>query len=406
MLPSETLANRRLISQSSPWLANRAAGGGLLAADDRESDLGLITHSHSEIAFDLPVSARTLEISVGLDRATQGGGCVRCKVVAEKSGGEVLWDSGIIQSSDGLQETGPLEVVGLIRVILVTEFAHEGRPAGADPLDIRDQVCWLDPLVKLDLSGSGQAERVLAVLAGVGDWNLAGDGWRDLAIASRWNATISCWEPVLSLPRERELRLTRQYRVTNTADIVELLTACPLNLEEHEFELKVNGEPLDWHNNANRNNLRSWVSKYGRGRPREEENSPLSDRLAYWWDLSAYRGKTVNLELSLRGERDRNEIGWRGLSIRSAIGNVSESGQSLAADVSLTSLEPTPPLQKSNRGPFKDAIPSSESAAASRFDFSANASPVAMACLATARSRSSFSRSIERLSPWSAARRR
>ena len=360
MFPSETLANRRLIGQASSWRANPVADGGLLAADERESDLGLVTHSHSEIAFDLPVSARTLEISVGLGRAAAGGGCVRCKVVAEKSGGEVLWDSGIIQSSDGLQETGPLSVIGLVRVVLVTEFAHEGRPAGADPLDIRDQVSWLDPLVKLDLSGSGQAERVLAVLPGVSDWNLAGDGWRNLAIASRWNATISRWEPVLALPRETELRLTRQFRVTDTADIVELLTACPLNLEEHEFELKVNGELLVWHTNAHRGNLKNWVSKFSRGRPREEENSPLSDRLAYWWDLSAYRGKEVTLELTLHGERDRNEIGWRGLSIRSPVGNLPASGQPLAAEIPLTSLTPLRLQPDSSRSPLKDAVPSLE----------------------------------------------
>jgi hypothetical protein len=142
----------------------------------------------------------------------------------------VLWDSGILQTSDGLRETGPLDVTGLVRVILVTEFAHDDRPAGADPLDIRDQVCWLDPLLKLDLAGSGQAERVIAILPGVGDWRLAGDGWRDMRLASRWSPIIASWEPILSLPRETELRLTRQFRVTASADIVELLTACPLDL--------------------------------------------------------------------------------------------------------------------------------------------------------------------------------
>ena len=360
MLPGETLANRRLISRPAPWLANRALGGGLLASEERESDLGLVTHSHSEIAFDLPVAARTLKIRVGIDRAVGGGGCVRCKILAEKSGGEVLWESGVFQSDGGIRETGLLDVAGLVRVVLVTEFAHDDRPDGADPLDIRDQVCWLDPLVRLDLDGGGQAERVLALLGGVGDWHLAGDGWRDLQLASRWNATITSWEPVVTLSRQAELRLTRQYRVTSAADIVELMTACPLNLEEHEFELKANGEPLAWHNNANRNSLRSWVAKYGRGRSRDEENSPLSDRLAYWWDLSAYRGEDVNLELTLRGGRDRNEIGWRGLSIRSAVGSLSEAGQPLSADVPLTSLQPTHSLPQSSRGPLKDAIPAPE----------------------------------------------
>jgi hypothetical protein len=379
MLPSETLANRRLISRPAPWLANRAAGGGLLASDERSdsggglrvSDVGLVTHSHSEIAFDLPVAARTLEISVGIDRAAGGGGCVRCKVLAEKSGGEVLWESGVFQSSDGVQETGLLDVAGLVRVVLVTEFAHDDRPAGADPLDIRDQVCWLDPLVRLDLEGSGQAERVLAVLAGVGDWHLAGDGWRDLAIASRWNATIACWEPVLSLPRDAELRLTRQFRVSRTADIVELLTACPLNLEEHDFELKANGKPLLWRNNADRSQLKAWVARYGRSRSRDnDDNSALTDRLAYWWDLSPFQGEQVDLELTIRGNRERSEIAWRGLSIRSAIGNLPESELPLAPDIALTSLAPLKLASHSDRQrgvPLKDAIPTGKNGEPIRF---------------------------------------
>lgn len=356
LLPCETLVNRRLISQPEEWLANRTADGGLLAAVDRESDLGLITHSHSELAFDLPVAARTLEMCVGLDRAMQGGGCVRCKVVAEKSGGEVLWDSGIMQSEGGVRETGPLDVTGLVRVILVTEFAHEGRPAGADPFDIRDQVCWLDPLLTLDLSGSGQAERVLAVLAGVADWNLAGDGWRDLQLASRWNAYLPGWEPVLTLPRRTELRLTRQFRVTPSADIVELLTACPLDLDEHVFTLAVSGKPLEWRNNADRVSLRSWVSRYGRSRTREDD-SVLSDRLAYWWDLSEYRGQEVTLELTLAGENDRNEIAWRSLSIRSAIGNLPPGGQPLVPDVRLPTLTPLSASPGGRTEPLANAIP-------------------------------------------------
>ena len=364
LLPSETLANRRLIGRFGPWLANRTAEGGLLASDDRESDLGLVTHSHSEIAFDLPVAARTLEISVGLDRAA-GGGCVRCKVFAEKSGGEVLWDSGILQTSDGLQETGPLDVAGLVRVVLVTEFAHEDRPAGADPLDIRDQVCWLAPLVKLDLTDSGRAERVRAVLAGLADWNFSSDpplAEGDIQLASRWNPVLAGWEPIVALPKGAELRLRRELKVAAGADIVELLTACPLELSEHDFELKANGQPLIWQNNANRSTLRNWVSKYGRGRSRDEDNSPLTDRLAYWWDLSAFRGQNVALELSLGGNRERNEIAWRGLSIRSAIGNLQGSGQPLAPDVSLTSLTPlNSPAARGKGAALKDAVPARDS---------------------------------------------
>lgn len=384
-LPAETLANRRLIGRPEAWLANRAAGGGLLASGDRESDLGLLTHSHSEIAFDLPAAARTLELSVGLDRALGGGGCVRCKVVAEKADGEVLWDSGVLLGDGGplaAQEDsisrsemptkcGPLDVAGLARVILITEYAHDDRPEGADPLDIRDRVAWLAPLVTLDLSASGKGERVRA-LSGMSDWELGGQpplAEREIQLASRWNLNIQGWEPVLTLPKKAELRLTRAFRVTPAADIVELLTACPLNLAEHEFSLTVNGKAVDFQNNADRDDLREWVSRYGRSRSRDDdERSLLGDRLAYWWDLAPFRGQEVKLELSLRGERDRNEIAWRGLSIRSAIGNLPEGDQPLAPEVQLTSLSPLELRSHRNRPePMKDAIPSSKSGEPIRF---------------------------------------
>jgi hypothetical protein len=264
-----------------------------------------------------------------------------------------------------------LDVAGLVRVVLVTEFAHEDRPAGADPLDIRDQVCWLDPLVRLDLEGSGRAERVLALLGGVGDWELAGDGWRELQLASRWNAAIASWEPIVALPRQSELRLMRQLRVSRTTDVVELLTACPLNLEEHDFELKANGQPLLWRNNADRSQLKAWVARYGRSRSRDEdENSALTDRLAYWWDLSPLRDQQVDLELSIRGARERNEIAWRGLSIRSAIGNLPESGLPLVPEIALTSLAPVKLASHKDRergNPLKDAIPTGKNGEPIRF---------------------------------------
>ncbi|KKK66168.1 hypothetical protein LCGC14_2966800, partial [marine sediment metagenome] len=33
---------------------------------------------------------------------------------------------------------------------LLTDEAHQGRPAGADPLDIRDMLDWLEPVLLLD----------------------------------------------------------------------------------------------------------------------------------------------------------------------------------------------------------------------------------------------------------------
>ncbi len=342
MFTSEMLSQRRILGQPGPWTVNQAADGGVLAARNRESDLGIAMHAHSELAFDLPAMARTLELAVGLDRRVGDGGCVRCRIVADDlQHGPALWESGILQGKDGAKATGPIDVTGVKRVVLVAEFAHEQRPAGADPLDVRDEVVWLSPLVKLDLTSGGMTSRALAVLRGAADWELAGEGWRNVPLGSRWNVPASSWDGVLTLEKGAELKLARKLRVTRASDVVELLTICPHDLDEHDFALRVNGELTPWHNNADRNQLRQWTLRYSRTRAREgsDEESNLTDRLAYWWDLSPWRGQEVTLELILRGKRDRNEIAWRGLAVRSAIGNLPETGQPIAVDVPLAQLE-------------------------------------------------------------------
>jgi hypothetical protein len=72
----------------------------------------------------------------------------------------------------------------------------------------------------------------------------------------------------------------------------------------------------------------------------------------------------VGLELTLGGRRERNEIAWRGLSVRSAIGNLAEDGKPIAPDVGLTALA----HRGSPRGQvMKDALPRSREGEPIRF---------------------------------------
>jgi hypothetical protein len=341
--PAVTLINRRLIGPSIPWTLDRAPDGRLLASGDQQSDLGLATHSHTEISFELPSEARSLEAAVGLDVMMGDRGCVECQVIGDTSKvRKTLWESGFLQGKDGVLNTGRLDVTGLERVILITSAAHENRPPGADPLDIRDQVVWLSPLVRLDPSATGIRPRALATLPGAAEWSLAGDGWEQVKLTSRWNVPASQWDAVVTLPEAAELRLKRKLRVTSASDIVELLTVCPLDLDEHGFRLHVNGQLVPWRNNADRNQLRQWTLRYSRTRAHDgEEPTNLSDRLAYWWDLSPWWEQEIELELTIRGKNERNEIAWRDLCIRSAISNRPPDGELREPDVRLTSLEPT-----------------------------------------------------------------
>ncbi|MCI0360943.1 MAG: NPCBM/NEW2 domain-containing protein [Planctomycetaceae bacterium] len=354
LLPAKLVASQRLVGGGPIWqrsaaggaLGSDASAGGLPASGSWETDLGLATHSHSELEFELPPGAKQLHTTVGMDRAVGAGGCVRCRIAADEPRGQTLWDSGILLGSAEPKSTGPIDVTGHRRVVLITEFAHDDRPPAADPLDIRDQVVWLAPIVELDLDRS---EHLPAALVSAADWQVSGVDVEKAQIAARWNEFASAWDPLLVLPRGTQLTFTRRLAVTRTSDIVELLTACPLELDEHEFELLcISGGGLraDGKRVASQLSLtpeiqRQWLRFRGRPSSRDEiDKSYLTDRLAYWWDLSEWRGQVVTLELVIRGRRERNEITWRGLSIRSAIANLPAIGEPLPSDVPLTSLTP------------------------------------------------------------------
>jgi hypothetical protein len=333
-LPATTIANRRLIGQPEMWRGNRKAGGGVLAAGGLESDIGIAAHAHSEIGFELPMGAASVEMAVGLESSE--GGCVRCKIANER--GEILWETGVFEGQDGTKRMKRGDVAGMKKLVLVAEFAHEGRPKGADPFDIRDAVVWLSPLVKLDASIADPKLRLKTMLAGAAEWELVGSGWERARLTSEWNLLASMWYPAIVLPKGQVASLKRRLAVSRASDVVELLTVCPVDLDEHEIRLAVNGEVVPWQNNADRNQLRQWTQRYSRQRARDGsgEESNLSDRLAYWWDLQAWRGQEVELQLDLSGKRETNEIVVRSLAVRGAIANLPAGGEPRKADVPLS----------------------------------------------------------------------
>jgi hypothetical protein len=361
-LPAETRANRRLLGRAEPWLRNETAAGEiLLCGGGRESDLGIATHSYSEVAFTLPSGAKTLSLAVAMDRAVGAGGCVRCRIFADRMDGKELWESYVLRGND---------VEGVKQVILVTEYAHDDRPEGADPLDIRDDVLWLSPLVKLDWTPQEGSDLVRAALAGLGNWEAGGDGWQAARLATQWNESGKCWDPVLVVARDAELVLTRQIRIDETNDIVQLLAAAPKNLDDHLIHLRVDDEAVGWTTSIDRERMRQLMAAARpmrrdpfrdlRRDPRlaAQQATEPSDTLAYWWDLQKWRGREVTLELTLRGNEERNQVAWRGLSHRSAILGPPKGQKWVKPDVALTSLTPrsVSPLPERG-GPAKDMLP-------------------------------------------------
>jgi hypothetical protein len=382
LVAAERIAWRPLFGVAPVSPEPLAPGRELAATGSLEDDLALRTRPYSEVAIDLPPDASTFATSVGFDRSVASGGCVRCRILAVRSAAkgsgetpnpsgespdapppelEVLWDSGVIQGSDGLRHAGPFSVAGVRRLVLVTDPAHEDRPPGADPFDIRDDVVWLAPRVMLarEIGPAAAPQELVETLPGLADWELVGDNWRKSRSAARWNGAQSAWQPLLVLADSGEYRLRRTLAVSRASDVLELQTVCPAELTDHTFELHVAGEPLGWYASSDRAQLRNWVDRYSGQRPRlGQGESLLSDRLSYWWDLSRWRGQEVELELSIRSPRPQNEIVWHSFAARSAIANLPPSGEPLPSDVPLTSLEPFDLSSHLDRGnPVRDALP-------------------------------------------------
>lgn len=361
LLPAQSLAQRGVIGAALPWQRNASVHTAPLATQTMEADLGLGVHAHSEVAFDLPAAARELSLWVGLDKRAGPGGCVVCRIRREHSAGEVLWESGFLRGQDPPAQVGPLNVSGLARIVLVTEMGHEGRPAGADPLDIRDDVAWLSPLVTIDPLAIRTHETIANVLHGLHDWEFAPDQLADLELSSVWNSFRARWDPVLRIPRQREVILTRKVVITPTSDVLELLTAAPTRLESHDLSLQVNGTTLPWHANRDRERLASRQPTRRSLRPvlrRNDDEDTQDDTLAYWWDLQAYRGQTVTLQLRLQADFLDVEYTWGALSLRGAVANLPADSNLPKPDVWLTEVEALERASHKDRGhPLPRAIP-------------------------------------------------
>lgn len=388
LLPARRLVHTTLLAPVQPP-PDPQPPHGWLATTQGESDLGLPVRPATVLAWDLPAPAEQLLLQVGLDLAVGAGGCVRCQVwgkrpdnpnrppAAASEGGpgttpaaplspaiaalaqeyDCLWDSGVFQGKDGVKVPPPLVIADRRQVLLVTDFAHDDRPPGADPLDIRDRVVWLNPLVKLSPSLLATTHLAAVRLPGAATWQIDALEGGGVELTTQWHAASGQWDSLLKVPAGQRWTLRKQVAITPSADVLELLTVCPLNLDEHQLALRIDGVDVPWSNNADRNQLRQWTLRYSRLRATgQEPEGNLTDRLAYWWDLQEWQGRNVTLELTIGGSH-RVEMVWRGLALRSAVNNLPPDGQLRQPDVPLTRLTPMeePPGDVSR--PMAGAIP-------------------------------------------------
>lgn len=344
LLTISTLAQRGILGAGIAWQRNASVTGDPLASGELEADWGLGTHAHNEVVVELPPAAQSLELRLGIDRAMGSGGCVVGKIFRDSSSGEELWSSGMLRGGEAPKATGELPLAGAERIALVTEFGHVGRPAGADPFDVRDQAVWLSPIVNIDPEQIVAPDRLAGLLGGAQGWDIEIVGLKPARFAGVWNAQTNRWDPLLRIAAEQPLTLRRSVLPTSQSDVLELTVATPLKADDHRFELLVDGQAVPCSTSVEREQASS-VAQRRANQPQRAGNSlreqMLEDSLCYWWDLQAYHGRNVKLELRLHGSRGGSDVVWRSLVLRGAVSNLPSSGKLPAVDVKLTSLKPS-----------------------------------------------------------------
>jgi len=165
------------------WRQHQNVLGGPLTGNGETFAWGAGVHGATALQFPLPGCATSFQAEANLDDTTGNGGCVRLRVLAGPAGKggdgsssdpKVLYTSGFITGSSENAKTGSLQLAGAATLSLEVDQAHQGRPAGADPLNIRDRLNWLEPLLVLDLEKVKQQiqQRVSNLLPAWNQWSV------------------------------------------------------------------------------------------------------------------------------------------------------------------------------------------------------------------------------------------
>ncbi|MGA2030666.1 MAG: NPCBM/NEW2 domain-containing protein, partial [Thermoguttaceae bacterium] len=155
-----------------PWRRNENVEGDPLASGDVTADLGVGTHSCCEIAFELPPQSKEFSTLVGLDRRMGPEACATCKIYPDRVADRPLYASGTLRGGQEPTPVGPLSVAGCQRLVLMTEWAGEGHPQDAYPLDIGGHVDWLMPFVAIEADDASYCQSLRRFVPGWTKWGL------------------------------------------------------------------------------------------------------------------------------------------------------------------------------------------------------------------------------------------
>jgi hypothetical protein len=220
LLPGRALAERSLLGVTRPWRRNNDVQGQPLSIGGRTVAMGIGTHSYSEIQFDLPPRSLTFSCEVGIDDVVGRGGCVRCKLFADDIDGQPIWTSDIIRGNDDPVPVQVNDLQGASHLILVTEFGHDQRPSGADPLDIRDVVSWQNTTITVELPERKLEEFELPeIIPELRGWSVSASMKERIVTKPRYVMKEGRWAHTMKLTPSSPDNPTEPFEFTREVDV-------------------------------------------------------------------------------------------------------------------------------------------------------------------------------------------
>jgi hypothetical protein len=276
---------------------DRSVPGGPLASATLEFGWGFGVAGATNLSFEMPAAARSLRVSVCLDRSAGNGGCVRPRVLL---GGDdqPLWAGAVLVGSEKVLDSGRIALPRRDEprtITLSIDAMIENRPRGADPLEIRDHVNWCDPIVELDLAFvQSEIERRLdrRFVAWRG-WTVKSDAAAGLEVSLRANDAIpGSFEPAIRATN-RPLVLRRELMPGQSDNwLVIAATRAERQAIEPKIEVYIDG-----------NKVQEFVVPSGGGDLKEVRPLVVP--------LSAYRGaipKAVTIEIRQLAEKAASPV--------------------------------------------------------------------------------------------------
>ncbi|MBM4023314.1 MAG: hypothetical protein FJ284_13960, partial [Planctomycetes bacterium] len=307
-LVAPTRVERRAVFGGSwNWERNRSVRGTPLAAAGRPYGWGFGVQAACDLSFPLPAIATGFRSGVALDEVAGRGGCARGVVRLDSAGAAPIWQSGLLVGTAEPGDTGLVALTpkpdGGSLLVLSAAEAHQDRPAGADPFDIRDTLDWLDPVVVLD--PPRLAELIRGRLPGtVPAW----DGWSlvlppAVALAVR---DVSAPAGVVRTvgPTAGELVLARSVVVDERAQFLMLGVGRWAGSSPSRVEIRIDGQAV--------------ASADVPERPGDALPTP------YRLPLSRFAGRTVKVEIVHKPADANGLVAWHCLDTVGSLASVWE----------------------------------------------------------------------------------